>query len=768
MIHEHSGRLAPPAAEHVPHTPAPPTAPADAADGTTLRGLLTVLRRNRGLLALWVLGVFAAAAAGISQLTPRYRASALVMVDMRELNLGDVRGPMTGPLASLDTTIVRSQVEVLASEELARRVVADLGLNNHPDFSPRPSKRERALAFAAGALHRAEAALDLPPGWRLLGDAPTAAEPPTDAERSAYAIEAYRQRLSVANDGRSFAISVSFQSTDPGLAARVANRHATTYVDEQRRAKREALKVAGAWLSEEVEDQASRLQVAERALQDYRERNKLFAPRGISVVAQQLSDVNGQLAAARADLAEKEARLRSALQAGLQSGRGDAEARVMASDTISRLRDQEATARRRAVEAASQRGDRHPDVLSARAEVREIQAKIAEEVQSILRGQESEAAIARVRMQELQLSVADLEHRLAETERAEAGARDLERVAAATRTLYENLLVRQKQFAAQEGIQQADARVVSPAGVPSRPNFPNTPLFLAVALLGSCGSGVGLVLLRDRLRSRVASIEEAVALTGVPGLGVLPRAPLRSPMHRRVVERPKSAAAEAMRTLRSALVLSQRTPEGRARGPRTLALTSSLPGEGKTTTAVAMARSMAASGLSVLLIDADLRKPKVARLVWGRPPAGPGLATAIEEELPLGSVLVTDHATPLRVLHASDRAPGAPPQDLLASTTMRRLMVEAAQTFDYVIVDTPPAGVVSDAAIIGRQVEATLLVARWNHTPAAALRATAKSLTTARVPMAGLVLNDADPARLPEYSGGATYAIGSRRRYFEA
>lgn len=768
MNNEHSSRLAPPPAEHVLEAAAPPPAAAPDAGGTTLRGLLTVMRRNRGMLVLWVLAAFGAAAAGILQLTPRFRASALVMVDMRELNLGDVRGPLTGPVASLDTTIVRSQVEVLASEEMARRVVADLGLEGHPDFSPRASRRERVVAYATGVLQRVEAALVLPPEWRLVGEVPTAAPPPNEADRSAHAIEAYRRALSISNDGRSFAISVSFQSTDPRLAARVANRHAMTYVDEQRRAKRDALRVAGAWLADEVEDQAGRLRVAEQALQDYRERNRLFAPRGISVVAQQLSEVNGQLASARADLAEKDARLRSAQQAARQTGRGDAEARVMASETISRLRDQEATARRRAVETSTQRGERHPDVLSARAEVREIQTKIAEEVQSILRGQDSEAAIARVRVQELQLSVTELERRLAETERAEAGARDLERVAVATRTLYENLLVRHKQFAAQEGIQQADARVVSPAGTPARPTFPNLPLFLTVAFLGSCGSGVGLVLLRERLRSRITSIEEAAALAGLPGLGVLPRASVRSPMHRRVVERPKSAAAEAMRTLRSALVLSQRTPEGRARGPRTLAITSSLPGEGKTTTAVAMARSMAASGLSVLLIDADLRKPKVARLVWGRPPATPGLATAIEEELPLASVLVTDHATPLRILHASDRAPNSPPQDLLASMVMRRLIVEAAQTFDCVVVDTPPAGVVTDAAIVGRQVDSTLLVARWNHTPAAALRATAKSLATARVPMVGLVLNDADPARLPEYSVGATYAIGSRKRYFEA
>ncbi|MBC4016285.1 GumC family protein [Siccirubricoccus deserti] len=767
MIHDPALRQpvasAPPDATPAPAAPAPGSPYVDGG----LRTAFSALRRSRGLLALWVLVTFGLAMAAILQLTPRYRATALVMLDMRELNLGDVRGPLSGSLASLDSTIVRSQVEMLASEELARQVVADLDLTQAPAFRPRQSRRAAVLAWAAGLVRQAEDALRIPPDWRPVGAAPPD-QPLTRAERTAFAVETYRRSLSVFNDGRSFAISVSVQSTDPVLAARIANRHVALYVEEQRRAKREALVAAGTWLTGEVEDQAARLREAEHALQDYRERNNLFAPRGISMVGQELSEVNNQLAIARADLAQKEARLRSIQLARLQSGASEAELAVTGSDTIARLRDQEATARRRSIEAGSRLGDRHPEVVAARAEVREVQAKIAEEVQTILRGQASEAAIGRIRVQELQRSVAELEQRLAETERAETGARDLERVASATRTLYENLLVRQKQFAAQEGIQRADARMVSPAGVPLRPTFPDVPLFLAVAFLGSCGSGIGIALLRDRLRSRITSLEEASEVANTPGLGAMPRMPLRSPMHRRVVEKPKSAAAEAIRTLRSALALQQRGLEGRGHGARTLGLTSALPGEGKTTISVALARSMATSGLNVLLIDADLRKPKVARLIWGRPPVEPGLAAAIEDDLPLDAVLLTDHATPLRVVHANDRPPAAPPQDLLASPVMQRLLAEARRSFDYVIIDTPPAGLVTDAAVVGGQVEGMLLIARWDRTPVAALRAAARALATAQVRVFGVALNDADPDRLPEYGGGATYAIGSRKRYFEA
>jgi capsular exopolysaccharide synthesis family protein len=353
--------------------------------------------------------------------------------------------------------------------------------------------------------------------------------------------------------------------------------------------------------------------------------------------------------------------------------------------------------------------------------------------------------------------------------------------------------------------------MVSPAGVPVRPTFPNLPLFLTAAFLTSVGSGVGVALLRDKFLARVTSLEQASAVTGLPGLGVLPHTPFHSPMHRRIVERPKSAAAEAMRTLRSVLALLQPLPDvsgaqTKALAPtgpehgsmttgghfpgghlpgahlpgahlpgamtagslRMLAITSALPGEGKTTVAVSLARSMALSGLSVLLIDADLRKPKVARLVQGSLPLGPGLAAAIENDLPLEAVLMTDHATSLCVLHANDRMPNASPQDMLASQAMHRLFAEAAEAFDYIIVDTPPAAIVADATIIGRLVEQTLVVVQWNRTPLAALRAAAKILARARVPVIGIVLNNANPMRLPEYGGGSTYAVGGRDRYFEA
>lgn len=734
---------------------------------TPIASVLIALRRSRGWVLLWIVGGFTLACAGIFSLEPRYRATALIMLDNRELNLGAGGAVLSNPLVTIDSSIARGEVEVLGSESLARRVVADMGLAELHDAARKPSLVARLMAGLGDALEWLEERTGLPTAGLIPAGQPTVPEQ-SEAARVTSAIDAYRRNLSVYNDGRSYVITVSMQSTDPELAARLVNLHAEVYIENQLRTKNDALLTASTLLGREVEALAERLREAERAVQSYREQKGLFAPRGVTVSAQQLADVNGQLALARADVAQKEARMRSA-QAATQRGGGDSasESEVTSSQTIIRLQEQESAARQREADLAASLSERHPRLLAARASVLGIQRKIAEEVQKTTRSLASDAGIAREREAQLQRSVVQLEQRMTETERSESGARDLERVAAATRSLYETLLARQKQLATQEGSQRADARLVSPATPPSTPSYPNKSLFLAVALMATVGSGVGLAVLRDRLRPLVASLEEAASFTGLRGLGVIPHTPRRSPMHRRVIERPKSAVAEAVRALRGVLIVSGARP-GRPAGPRVLAVTSALPSEGKTTVAVSLARSMASSGLSVLLIDADLRHPTVAHLIWNRTTIDRGLATAVSERLALDEVVQSDERSSLRVLPAENPPGLAAPQDLLGSESMADLIQLALETYDCIVIDTPPIGVVTDAATVATMSDAVIMVTRWQKTPVAALRSSVALLRAARAPLAGVVLNDADPRRLPAYAGGANYATGGRHPYFDA
>ena len=709
----------------------------------TLSDLMRIVWRYRWPAAALTGVVFLLSLLLVLQLNPRYRATALVAIDTRQIQFSDVSAVVSAPVNAADPMISRSEVSILESEELTRAVVRDLGLDTLDEFAPRKPLLADLRNTVADLL-----------GWQERAPASDVQDPRFEA-----AVEAYRKALTVFNDGRSFVIAVSFQSRDRALAARVANRHAEIYIERQRAAKDRALLSATQWLGREVDGLSQRLRAAEAAVQLYREENRLFSAGGTSLIQQQLTEANAELARVRSDLMLREARLRRAM---INPAEAIASTEVVASDALSRLRDQELVARRRLaeLEATLDRGrlsarieDRNnPGLAQLRAGLAAIQGLIAEETGKIVRSLSSEAEIARLREVDARTSLAHIETLAASEARSEAGARDLEREAVALRSLYESLLARQKQVATQVGIQQPDAQIASRAAEPFNAAFPNRPLFLLVALGVAMMLGTALALLLNRRRTGVETIDELEAATGTGAIAWLPRlkgrTARRTPLAlaAQAASEPRSLAAEAVRTLRTALA---------ARGggtPRVLAVTSSLPGEGKTSVSLALARSLAASGLHVLLVDADLRRGALARSLWGRD-VDRGTVAVLAGRAQLAEVAKSDPVNPaLQVLAAEpgggpvDQAIGAP-ADLLEAGRLQNLLRTARGAYDAVVVDTPPLGRVADALLIGRAVDTTLVVVRAENTPMQAVTTTLRALAEAGVAVAGLALNAADPRR---------------------
>jgi polysaccharide biosynthesis transport protein len=726
----------------------------------SLSAVVSLLRRARRFLAIWVVVWLAVALLVIINLQPFFSSSGMVMLNTRQLHYAEMREVLAGPSTGIDANVVRSEVEILGSPELARRVIEDLKLTSLPEFQPDPPLPARLFATAgdaAAALGAKSLAADLDAwatSWTPVAD---------DATRLEIAVGRYLKAFSAFNNGRSYVIDVGFQASSPTIAASVLNRHMELYVEDQRRTKNEALTAARAWLDREVSEQAQQLQVAERNLQNYRERFQLYQPRGTSLSAQRLSDMNTQLSTARADLAEREARLQRLRQSGGAALMGDDATDVQASPTISRLRDQEAIVRRREAELATQYGGSHPSLRAARAELAAVQRKTQEEVQKVLNGLQSEVQIGRARVAELARSVSGLEREMGAYERNDAPAREAERQVNITRNLYETLLARQKQVAAQEGIQQADARIVSRATPPLAPSWPRKSLLLAIAGVAALITGVGTVLAREKLRGGFVSPAEVEAAVGLRGLAILPRTGRRRSPGWQVMRQPKSALSEAVRSLRMLLALPAM---GGDTPLRTIAVTSAMPAEGKTSLSLALARSMAGSGLRVLLVDGDLRRPGMARSAMGREPER-GLVDLLEGNAMVEQVLVHDSVTGLEILPAGRRAGPAlaAPQDLLDGAAMAALLSSASRVYDYVIIDTPPIGLVSDAAIIGRLVQQTILVVEWGKTHRDAVQDGVSTLRMAGVNVAGFVLNGADPRHAPAH---AAYRHGIRSAYFHA
>jgi capsular exopolysaccharide synthesis family protein len=613
--------------------------------GSPVGSLLQGLWRYKGFLLAWMIVLMVPAVYLITHLEPRYTASALVALDTRQIRFTEVSSSDSSQAPQIDPNFLRTEVEILTSDALARQVVEDLHLDTNPKFMP----------------HR-------PFVLRLLALLPHNEQRPVTARENFEAtVAAYRRNLSITHDEHSYVINVTFQAVDPALAAQIANRHIEVYIERQRQIKDRALATATSWLNLEVDTLAGRLKEAERAVQTYREEHKLFVVNGTSMIEKQLEQIGAELGRIRIDIGTRQARAQ-------QAGGGT--------------------------------------------------------------GLLAELEIAHLRETDLEHAVSDLEGQLASTERSQDELHALERQATAVRSLYETLLARQKQISTQIGIQQPDAQVISPAIEPLNPSFPNKPLFLAIVSIVVLASGCGIAVLLEFRRPSVTNLEEAEATTGFPVLAAVPKLKSRELcLPDQVASRPRSPSAEAIRSLRSALAFQ-------AGGiPRTLAVTSALPGEGKTSVTLSLARSLAASGLQVLLIDCDLRRGRLAKLAFGRA-VEQGAAAVLAGRVSLSHAVRADRVSCLHIL-ASELSVTAP-QDLLDLSCLQRVLTTARAKYDYVIIDTPPLGAVSDALLIARAVDGMLLVLRADSTPTSAVTAAVKMLCMSDVRIPGVVLNFAD------------------------
>lgn len=403
-------------------------------------------------------------------------------------------------------------------------------------------------------------------------------------------------------------------------------------------------------------------------------------------------------------------------------------------------------------------------MINIRAELRDQRAKIEGEVNKIIQNLRNEVQVALARERSLQNSLNRLEARVAQLNTSEVQLRALEREASANRTLYETFLARFKETTQQDDIEQADARVISHADIPGGPSFPRKRLILIAAFAGSMLLGVVLVLMIEQLDHGFRSMTDVETAMGVPALGLLPmisgiRTMMVAEPYDYVIDKPNSAYGEAVRSLFTGVLLSNvDTP------PRSVLITSSLPGEGKTSLSISLARMMALQGRKkVVLVDADLRRPQVHRKLGL--PGGPGLIEYLLGEASLEQILHRDERTDMIVITAGRSATN--PTDILSSEQMKTLLSRLAQVNDLVVVDSPPVLAVSDARVLSRLTDKTVYMVRWAETRREIAMLGIKQMLDIGSDVAGVTLSMVNVAKHARYGyGDSGYYHGKYRKYY--
>jgi len=714
-----------------------------------LRNVLRLLRMRWHIVFGTTLLVVAVTALGVYRLTPQYTAHALVMLDAHQNQM-----VTSTALASreqdyfYEPSLIENQVQILYSRVLAARVIDKLELDKDLKFNP-PPPLEKADAEAATA------------GWLTLlkrVDPRKWLEQPqvsilTEQEKAVNEREALIDRvlggLTAKSRGRSTAIEISYVDPDPARAAQIANALADAYVEDQLNAKYDASQKATQWLSDRIQTLADQVRNADVAVQQYKAENNLTDTNGSSVADQQLSALNGQLIVARSDLAEQEAKY-SQVSALQKAGRSEDVSQVVSSPLIAALRAQENDLLKREADFSSRYGPRHPRMLDLASEKRNLLSKIDEEVKRVIETVSNDVAVARARVTSLEASLQQATGRSTGDNRARIKLRALEANATSSHALHDAFVARFKESEGQQGIQMPDSRIISHAILPTTPSAPNKKLALELAFAGGIFLGFLLALLVERLDSGFRTASQVEKTLGLPVLGTIPEISWgrKSPEAAtdRVIDKPMSSFAEAIRGLQMSLFLSNVD-----KPPKVILLTSAVPGEGKTTVAVSIARLAARNGKKAVVIDCDLRRPATGKAL-GVTKFDFGMVEVLTGEKSLEQCLQKDPRSSLQVLPVKLKS-GNPP-DLLGSQAMEKLVATLRANYDLVILDSAPLLPVHDTRILARLVDATVFVVRWEKTPRDAARNAARILADIHAPLAGVILTRANTKRFQYYSYG--------------
>ncbi|THD77666.1 MAG: capsular biosynthesis protein [Phenylobacterium sp.] len=725
--------------------------PQAAANALDLQRWALAFRRRWRLLGAVALAIFAATVLLTLQATPRYTASASVALDMRKENVSGNQQVLADLPA--DSSVVDTEVEVIKSRQLADRVTRALDLDHDPEFNG-ALRKPTGMAGVIGGIKS------------LFGAAAPSRRQPSEAQIQRMhegVVSGVLGHLGVQRLGLTYVININYQSESPAKAAMIANKYAELYLLSQLQDKFDATQQATRWLNDQLEHLRQQVLQDEAAVQQYKIENNLLSTTGATLTEQEVSSYSQTLAQARAQVAEDEGRLAAAkMQLGRAANGGDV-GEALNSALIQGLRTQRASISANLAELQGRYGDRYPDVVKAKRQLADIDAQIQQEIQTIIANLEAKVQVSKQREGAMAGSLGGAKGTLAANNRSMVRLNELQRTADASRTIYESYLNRFKETSTQGALGQADARILSKAATPGAPSSPNVSRNIMLGLMLALAGGLGSVVLVEILDAGLATADDVERRLGAPYLGSIPvlssvaednsEAPIDY-----VVSKPLSGFAESFRSLQAAIL------HARVDDPvKVVAITSALPGEGKTLTAMCLARSAALQGRRVLIIDCDLRRRTVNRMLQAEPQIG--LLEVLNGEATLQQATSLDAASGAHVLPLA--ASKFTPRDVFGSSAMDRLLAEVRGRYDLVVLDTAPVLPVADTRVLAPKADLVVFLARWRKTPEPAIQAAFRMLDSPGVILGGVVLTLVDMKQQAKYGyGDPGYYYAEYKKYY--
>jgi capsular exopolysaccharide synthesis family protein len=676
-------------------------APEEPGEDVRLADVLQALWRRKWVIVTIVAVCLSAAAVYNRVATPIYEARARLLLEPNAQEVVPFRS-MEGDPSRLDYYV--TQLEVLRSPALVRRALENAHL-----LTADPSQQ-------SGQVSRTLASLTIAP---------------------------------VRSDmGESRIITVTYRSPVPDLAARVANGLAQTYVAQNLEARRQGSRDASDWLRQRLVELRQELSQSQGALQQYREHKDVVSlgDQASNIVVQKLAQLNATVTSARADRLEKEAVYQQFKTIQANQEPLDTFSPILSNTFIQGIKAEIAALEKERQQLSERLGELHPDMIRVNTSIENARRRLRDEMAKVVDGIQNDYHAAQAKEQALTASLEEQKRQVVALNEKAIGFGALQRDATSVQQMFDTVMQRAKEAELSAELQSNNAKILDTADVPRGPVSPRRQLNLLIALLGGGLLAVGLAIGLEYVNPRLIRPGDVADTLGLPLLGVTPK--IRGENARRLlIEKLPPSFQEALRGVRTRVLLS---PLEANRG---IAVSSTSAGEGKTMVASNLAVSMAMAGRRVLLIDADLRRPKL-HVVFDIPQS-PGLSNVLAGEAKPSEVLFDHPIAGLFILTAGAGAES--PADMLESERLARLIEGFSQVFDAIILDCPPVLAVADASIIANAAGSVVLVVSSGVTTRESALLAVERLSAVDAHMIGVVLNNVKVGRRSEYNY-ASYA----------
>ena len=682
----------------------------------------------------------------VSSINPTYRSTVTLLIEAgknKVVSIEEVYAGMSG-----NREYFQTQAEILKSRELAEKVVVKLKLGTNPEFDPRQQEPPYWKKWLAAA--------GITPERFGFGETEATA-PAGEAAIPKGVVAAVQKRLQVEPVRLSQLIRVSFEAHDPGLAAKVANAFAETFIESDLDARYQMTQKASDWLAERLRGLRQKVEASERALQQYREKERIVDAKGLALggASKQFEDLTKAQIDAHQRRSEAEIRYNQIQAAG---GNYETLPAIASNPAVSRMRDIETDAEKKLSELSKRYGKEHPRMVAAEADVRSARENTRDAIRRAIDTITKDYEAARANAKAVEKTVAQSKDEIQNMNRKEYQLNVLEREVTSNRQLYDMFLGRFKETSAAGNLQSTIARVVD-AAIPSfTPFSPNKTRAVQIAAVVGLILGIMLALLIERLDNTVKTSGEVEGKLGLPVLATLPIVTGRIKPERHFAENTHSIFSEAIRTARTGILLSAIDEPHKA-----IVITSSVPGEGKTTFAINLAIAFSQTK-RVVLVDADMRRPNVGKM-FGKEFTAPGLSNLVSGTSPAQECMFRVDETELYVVPAGVIPPN--PLELLLSKRFEDTLQKLMAMFDMVIIDSPPVQLVSDAMVIARRCTGLIYVVKADDVPYQVARNGIKRVRQSQVNIIGVALNQLNFERADRYYGEYTgYAKYGYQRYY--